>query len=62
MVPFPKTENKEVVNKENNEAKKLSDRGPNLLKHQNTRAWRQAEIRSANGQGCANAIIIYIVW
>ena len=31
MVPFPKTENKEVVNKENNEAKKLSDRGPNLL-------------------------------
>ena len=56
MVPFPKTENKEVVNKENNEAKKLSDRGPNLLKHQNTRAWRQAEIASANGQGCANAI------
>ena len=55
MVPFPKTENKHAINKLN-EAKKLSGRGPNLLKHQNTRAWRQAEIASANGQGCANAI------
>ena len=33
-----------------------SGRGPNLLKHQNTREWRSAEIPSANGQGCASGI------
>ena len=55
MVPFPKKENQ---NKEMdlNVAKKFSDKGPNLLKHQNTREWRQAEIASANGQGCASGI------
>ena len=55
MVPFPKQENQ---NKEMdlNVAKKFSDKGPNLLKHQNSREWRQAEIASANGQGCASGI------
>ena len=55
MVPFPKQENQ---NKEMdlNVAKKFSDKGPNLLKHQNSRKWRQAEIASANGQGCASGI------
>tara|TARA_B100001113_G_scaffold352664_1_gene354709 strand:- start:1932 stop:3062 length:1131 start_codon:yes stop_codon:yes gene_type:complete len=55
MVPFPKQENQ---NKEldQNVAKKFSDKGPNLLKHQNSREWRQSEIASANGQGCASGI------
>ena len=55
MIPFPKQDNQDKK-QDSNEAKKFSDRGPNLLKHQNTREWRQAEIASANGQGCASGI------
>ena len=54
MIPFPK-ENNESSNHPN-DAQIASGRGPNLLKHQNTREWRAAEIPSANGQGCASAI------
>ena len=53
---FPREENKAKETNESNEAKQFSDQGPNLLKHQNTREWRAAEIPSANGQGCASAI------
>ena len=54
MVPFPKEKNES--NNHPNDAQLASGRGPNLLKHQNSRAWRAAEIPSANGQGCASAI------
>ena len=54
MVPFPKESNES--NNHPNEAQKATGRGPNLLKHQNTREWRTAEIPSANGQGCASGI------
>ena len=54
MVPFPKEKNES--NNHPNDAQIASGRGPNLLKHQNSRAWRAAEIPSANGQGCASAI------
>lgn len=56
MVPFPRENNKAKETNESNEAKQFSDQGPNLLKHQNTREWRNAEIASANGQGCASGI------
>ena len=54
MVPFPKEKNES--NNHPNDAQIASSRGPNLLKHQNSREWRAAEIPSANGQGCASAI------
>ena len=54
MIPFPKESNESKSHP--NEAQKASGQGPNLLKHQNTREWRTAEIPSANGQGCASAI------
>jgi CubicO group peptidase (beta-lactamase class C family) len=54
MVPFAKESNE--ANNHPNEAQIASGRGPNLLKHQNTREWRSAEIPSANGQGCASGI------
>ena len=54
MIPFPKENNES--NNHPNDAQIASGRGPNLLKHQNTREWRAAEIPSANGQGCASAI------
>ena len=54
MVPFAKESNES--NNHPNEAQIATGRGPNLLKHQNTRAWRSAEIPSANGQGCASGI------
>ena len=54
MVPFAKESNES--NNHPNEAQIASGRGPNLLKHQNTREWRAAEIPSANGQGCASGI------
>ena len=54
MIPFPKGSNQS--NNHPNEAQIASGKGPNLLKHQNTREWRAAEIPSANGQGCASAI------
>ena len=54
MVPFDKGSNE--PNNHPNEAQDASGRGPNLLEHQNTRAWRSAEIPSANGQGCASGI------
>ena len=54
MVPFPKEKNES--NNHPNDAQIASGRGPNLLKHQNSRGWRAAEIPSANGQGCASAI------
>ena len=54
MVPFPKEKNES--NNHPNDAQIASGRGPNLLKHQNSREWRAAEIPSANGQGCASAI------
>ena len=38
-----------------NEAQIASGRGPNLLKHQNTREWRAAEIHRI-GQGCVSGI------
>ncbi len=54
MIPFPKESNESKSHP--NAAQKASGQGPNLLKHQNTREWRTAEIPSANGQGCASAI------
>ena len=54
MIPFSKENNES--NNHPNDAQIASGRGPNLLKHQNTREWRAAEIPSANGQGCASAI------
>ena len=54
MIPFAKENNES--NNHPNDAQIASGRGPNLLKHQNTREWRAAEIPSANGQGCASAI------
>jgi CubicO group peptidase (beta-lactamase class C family) len=54
MIPFPKENNQ--VSTEPNKAQMASGSGPNLLKHQNSREWRAAEIPSANGQGCASAI------
>ena len=54
MIPFPKGSNQS--NNHPNEAQIASGKGPNLLKHQNTREWRAAEIPSANGQGCASAL------
>ena len=54
MIPFPKGSNQS--NNHPNEAQIASGKGPNLLKHQNTREWRAAEIPSANGPGCASAI------
>ena len=54
MIPFPKGSNQS--NNHPNEAQIASGKGPNLLKHHNTREWRAAEIPSANGQGCASAI------
>ncbi|HIK71881.1 MAG TPA: class A beta-lactamase-related serine hydrolase [Gammaproteobacteria bacterium] len=53
MIPFSKEENNQNENAEPNDAQKASGSGPNLLKPQNTRAWRAAEIPSANGQGSA---------
>ena len=53
MIPFSKEENNQKENAEPNDAQKASGSGPNLLKPQNTRAWRAAEIPSANGQGSA---------
>jgi CubicO group peptidase (beta-lactamase class C family) len=38
------------------EIQKASDLGPNLAVAQNTRAWREAEIASANGQGSASGL------
>ena len=54
MIPFPKETNSS--DNHPNDAQVASGRGPNLLKHQNTRQWRESEIPSANGQGCASAI------
>ena len=54
MIPFPKESNQ--PNSKPNEAQIASGSGPNLLKHQNTKEWRSAEIPSANGQGCASGI------
>ena len=54
MIPFPKETNS--LDNHPNDAQVASGRGPNLLKHQNTRQWRESEIPSANGQGCASAI------
>ena len=42
MIPFPKGSNQS--NNHPNEAQIASGKGPNLLKHQNTREWRAAEI------------------
>jgi len=53
MIPFSKEENIQNENAEPNDAQKASGSGPNLLRPQNTRAWRAAEIPSANGQGSA---------
>jgi CubicO group peptidase (beta-lactamase class C family) len=53
MIPFSKEDNNQNENAEPNDAQKASGSGPNLLKPQNTRAWRAAEIPSANGQGSA---------
>ena len=53
MIPFSKEDNNQNENVEPNDAQKASGSGPNLLKPQNTRAWRAAEIPSANGQGSA---------
>ena len=53
MIPFSKEDNNLNENAEPNDAQKASGSGPNLLKPQNTRAWRAAEIPSANGQGSA---------
>ena len=53
MIPFSKEENNQNENTEPNDAQRASGSGPNLLKPQNTRAWREAEIPSANGQGSA---------
>jgi len=53
MIPFSREENNQNENAEPNDAQKASGSGPNLLKPQNTRAWREAEIPSANGQGSA---------
>ena len=53
MIPFSKEDNNQNKNAEPNDAQKASGSGPNLLKPQNTRAWRAAEIPSANGQGSA---------
>ena len=54
MIPFSKEANEK--NHHPNDAQKASGKGPNLLKHQNSRNWRAAEIPSANGQGCASGI------
>jgi len=56
MVPFPKEENQSTEPTEINDAKRATARGPNLIKLQNTRDWRAAEIPSANGQGCASGL------
>ena len=56
MVPFPKEENQATEPTEINDAKRATARGPNLIKLQNTRDWRAAEIPSANGQGCASGL------
>ena len=53
MIPFSKEDNNQNENAEPNDAQKASGSGPNLLRPQNTRAWRAAEIPSANGQGSA---------
>jgi CubicO group peptidase (beta-lactamase class C family) len=53
MIPFSREENKQNNGEQPNEAQKASGSGPNLLKTQNTRSWREAEIPSANGQGSA---------
>ena len=47
MIPFPKETNSS--DNHPNDAQVASGRGPNLLKHQNTRQWRESEIPSANG-------------
>jgi len=56
MIPFGREKNKEAAKKKPTEAQIASNVGPNLLKGQNTRAWREAEIPSANGQGSASGL------
>ena len=56
MIPFPKEDNQSTETTEINDAQKAEGKGPNLIKHQNSREWRAAEIPSANGQGCASGL------
>jgi len=53
MIPMERDSQKKP---ERTEIQKASDLGPNILKAQNTRAWRAAEIASANGQGNASSL------
>jgi len=56
MIPMKRKERDSNIKIEVSDAQRATSLGPNNLKHQNSKEWKEAEIPAANGQGSAQAL------